>query len=574
MFKGIAVSPGLGIGKAYIINEPYIKIDKGTIIKECIPKEIKKLKEAIDSSIMQLNSIFDSAMSRGEKEKGEIIKAHLMILKDPVLFEETEESIRTMGIKAEYALTIVIERQTAIFESINDDYIKERIRDIKDIGLRILKNLKGMKIKDLSVIREEVILVGKEITPSQMAAVDSKFVKGLVFETGSMVSHTAILARNTGIPAITGITDAAEFISEGQLVIVDGLNGTVEIAPNEVRIEETAVKINESLKLRQQLSAYRHIPTVTLDGRRIKLECNVEGKEGIKKAVEVGSEGIGLYRTEFLFMDRNSPPNEEEQYRAYREAAESMSGKPVIIRTLDVGGDKKIEYLNLPKEENPFLGFRAIRLCFERLEMFKTQLRSILRASAHGKVKIMFPMIATLEELKKAKGILEDVKSELGREGYDYDKSIETGIMIEIPSAAIIADHLAKEADFFSIGTNDLTQYVLAADRTNEKVNYLYNNYDLSVIRLIASVVKAGHKNNIPVGMCGEFAGDPKAALLLLGIGLDELSMSPEMLLRIRKLINSTEIVTAAKIAKKALRLESSKQIEDYLDIKYKELKL
>jgi len=574
MEKGLAAAPGIGIGKAYIIREPDIKIDKSPVGMERVPEELKRLKTALECSGRQLQTIHDGAVNRGEKEKAGIIETHLMMLEDPMLVGQAEEKMHSMGIKAEYAFSLAIEEQVSIFEGIEDEYIKERINDVRDIGSRVLKNLAGIEMKDITAIKEEVILIGREITPSQMAAADTKFVKGIAAETGSTASHTAIMARNEGIPAVMGVNNIAGLAAEGQMVAVDGTAGTVELEPDEERLAQLKIRIARTQKLKEELMSMKDSATATLDGKTIRLECNVEGTESVKKAAEVGAEGIGLYRTEFLFMDRNSPPDEAEQFRVYREAAAGMAGKPVIIRTLDIGGDKKIEYLGLPKEENPFLGFRAIRLCFERHEMFRAQLRAILRASAYGRLKIMFPMIATLDELKKAKGILEKAKQELELEGIGYDRNIEVGIMVETPSAAIIADQLAKESDFFSIGTNDLTQYTLAVDRTNEKVSYLYNSLDPAVIRLIADVVEAGHKKGIPAAICGELAGNPKAALLLLGLGLDELSMGPGMILRIRKLISSVEMSTAVKIAEEAAEMETPQQIEDYLMQKYRELGL
>lgn len=574
MEKGLAVSPGIGIGKAYIISEPDIAIDKSGISTEQVPAELDRLREALASSRGQLRAIYDSAVSRGEKEKAEIIEAHIMMLEDPMLVEQAEAKAVSLRIKAEYAFSLAVEEQISVFEGIEDPYIRERINDIRDIGDRVVKNLSGAEIKDITAINEEVILVGKEITPSQMAASDPRFVKGIASETGGATSHTAIMARNGGIPAVMGVKGIAGLTVEGRMIAVDGTIGTVELELDEDKLRLLNNRIMRTRKLEEELRELKTSATATRDGHVIRLECNIEGAGGIKKAREAGAEGVGLFRTEFLFMDRSSMPDEEEQFRAYREAAAGMDGRPVIIRTLDIGGDKEIEYLKLPAEANPFLGFRAIRLCFERLDMFRAQLRAILRASAYGKLKIMFPMIATLGELKKAKGILEEVKRELELEGCNYDRSIQAGIMIEIPSAAVIADLLAGESDFFSIGTNDLIQYTLAVDRTNEKVSYLYNSFDPAVIRLIAAVVEAGHKKGIPVGMCGELAGNPKAALLLLGLGLDELSMSPGMVLRMRKLIGSIDIDTAREAAGRISSMEAPLQIEEYLASKYNGLGL
>ncbi|HYF83699.1 MAG TPA: phosphoenolpyruvate--protein phosphotransferase [Clostridia bacterium] len=574
MKKGLAVSPGIGIGRAYIIREPEITIDKGIISQEQVQGELDRLSRALDCSRNQVDAIYQSAVNRGEKAKAEVLEAHVLMLDDPMLVEQAIEKIRTFKLKSEYAFSLVIDEQIEIFKSIEDPYIRERINDVRDIGSRVVKNLTGVIIKDIASINEEVILVGKEITPSQMAAADSRFVKGIASEVGGATSHTAILARSGGIPAVMGVQDIAELVEDGQQIAVDGTLGAVELELNEEKLLLLREKMLRAQKIEEELSRIKDLPAVTKDGHAVRLECNIEGTAGIKKALEAGAEGIGLFRTEFLFMDRSKMPNEEEQFRVYREVASDMGGRPVIIRTLDIGGDKEIEYLKLPAEANPFLGFRAIRLCFERIEMFRAQLRAILRASVYGKVKIMYPMIATVDELRRANNILNELKRELESENKDFDKGIEVGVMIEIPAAAVIADVLAKETDFFSIGTNDLTQYTLAVDRTNEKVSYLYNNFDPSVIRLISTVIKAGHEKGRPVGMCGELAGNPTAALLLLGLGLDEFSMSPTMVLKIKKIINTVDMNSAREASKAVLAMESALQIEEYLAEKNKELGL
>lgn len=574
MKKGLPVSPGIGIAKAFIISNPEIVIDESTIDQNSVATELERLEEAIASSGRQIEEIQNLALARGEKEKASIMGVHLMMLKDPMLGGRAEEIINQQTVGAEYAVSLAVKEQVAIFAEIEDQYIRERISDINDIGLRIIKNLLGLEIQDITALTEEVILVGNDIVPSQMAAADTRLVKGIITETGGTTSHTAIMAKNAGIPAVMGVKGVVDLIGEGQLIAIDGTAGTVEVEPPAGRLKYLREKIARAEKLQKELEGLRNMPSVTLDDEVIKLECNVEGSEGVKKALAVGAEGIGLYRTEFLFMDRKNPPGEEEQFAAYKEAAEKMAGLPVTIRTLDIGGDKEIEYLGLAEEDNPFLGLRAIRLCFERIDLFKIQLRAILRASAYGKIKIMFPMIATLAELVKAKEILAAVKKDLDAEKLDYDKDIEVGIMIEIPSAVVIADRLAKEADFFSIGTNDLIQYTLAVDRTNEKVNYLYKAFDPAIIRLIGATVKAGHKEGIKVAMCGEMAGNPKATLLLLGLGLDELSMNPPMVLRLRKIIKSAKKSKGERIAKEVATMADAQQIEEYLLRQYKELGL
>lgn len=574
MKKGLAVSPGIGIGKAYIVVEPDINIDKGRIDEEQVKEELDRLSRALELSKNQLERIYKGAVGRREKAKIEILEAHMMILEDPMLSGQAADKVSTMLVKAEHAFSMAMDEQLEAFEGIEDPYIRERANDIRDIGGRVLKNLTGVPIRDISAINEEVILLGKEITPSQIAAGDSRFIKGIVSETGGSTSHTAILARNGGIPAVMGIPDIAAQVKEGQVIAVDGSRGMVELELDDERLKLLRDRIMLNQRLEQELRLIKDHPAMTRDGHRVRLECNIEGESGAAKALEAGAEGIGLFRTEFLFMDRNSMPDEEEQYRAYRDAAIAMEGRPVIIRTLDIGGDKEVDYLKLPREANPFLGFRATRLCLEREEMFKVQLRAILRASASGKIKLMYPMIATLDELRQANGILKAAMGELEQEGRSFDKNLEVGIMVEIPAAAVIADVLAKESDFFSIGTNDLTQYVLAVDRTNEKVSYLYNSFEPSVIRLINMVIRSGHERGRPVAMCGEFAGNPSAAILLLGLGLDEFSMSPAMLLKVKKVINSVDMSFAREVAASVLEMESSRQIEEYLREKLKELGL
>lgn len=574
MKKGLGVSPGIGIGKAYMISEPDIEINRNCIAPEQLKEELERLAKALELSRIQLESIHRKALSRDEKERAEILEAHIMMLDDPMLAEQAMEKTRTLLVTAGYAFSLAIDEQVKIFEEIEDPYIKERLNDIRDVGSRVMKNLAGISIVDISTINEEVILVGKEITPSQMAASDPRFVRGIASETGGATSHTAIMARNGGIPAVMGVKGLMAEVSPGQLLAVDGTKGSLELEPDDEELERLKERLLISLRIKKELESLKDLPTVTRDGHKVRLECNIEGAAGIGKALEAGAEGIGLFRTEFLFMDRSSMPDEEEQFRAYREAAIGMGEKPVIIRTLDVGGDKAVGYLDLPIEANPFLGFRAIRLCLDRTDIFRVQLRAILRASAFGRIKIMFPMIATIGELRMANKILDGVRQELELEGHDFDRSIEAGVMIEIPSAAVIADLLADEADFFSIGTNDLTQYTLAVDRTNEKVSHIYNNFDPAVIRLISMVIKAGHEKGIPVGMCGELAGNPAAAILLLGLGLDEFSMSPAMALRVKKAICTTDMKTARTVSEVVCTMESSGRIEEYLSLKNKELGL
>lgn len=565
MKKGLGASSGIAMGKVLILDEPEIKINTDSIPGEELNQEIIKFEKALKNSTAQLETIRAKFIKEDDKETAAIIEAHMMLIQDPALKEEVRNKISSEKIRAEYALNIIIDEKIKLFESFEDEYLRERANDIKDIGQRILRNIFGIPYKNISKLDEDVILVGRDITPSQMATIDKKHVKGIVTEIGGKTCHTAILARNMDIPAVLGIKGIVNELNEGLLVAVNGTDGILETALNEDSINKYREKIKQQEEFKDGLQSLKKSKTVTRDGRKVEVYANIVKPEDAMIAVYSGAEGVGLFRTEFLFMDRNSLPNEEEQYEAYKKAVIGMEGRPIIIRTIDIGGDKEIPYLNLEKEENPFLGFRAIRICLEEVDIFKTQLRAILRASAYGKVGIMYPMISSAQEVKEANKILKNAKEELREENKKFDENIEIGIMIEIPSAALTADLIIKEVDFFSIGTNDLTQYTLAADRMNENVSDIYNSFHPAVLRLIKNVIDVSHKHNKVTGMCGEFAGNPIATILLLGMGLDEFSMNSSSILKTRKIINSIDLKTAKEVVDNVMKMDNPKEIEAYL---------
>jgi len=551
MNKYIAASPGIGMGKAYKLVEPEININnRGTVTSDCIDSEVLRLRNAVVKSRLQLKEIYDYMLLNMGKEQADIISAHITILEDPMMIDIAINKICNEKIRAENALLKTIDEQLTLFEGIEDPYLRERSSDIKDVGYRVVKNLLDLPFKDISILDEDVILVAEDITPSMLAEVDIKHVKGLISEKGGKTSHSAILARSMEIPAVFGAKGIVDLLNDGQVVAIDGDAGTIELCTDSKK-EELKQRIRQEENMKKELQKYKYLATLTRDGKRIRLEANIGSLEDVKKAIDNGAEGIGLFRTEFLYVDRSNMPAEDEQFNAYRYVVESMAGKPVTIRTLDIGGDKGLSCFQLPSETNPFLGWRGIRICLENLDMFKAQFRAILRASAFGKVRIMYPMITSVDEVISANKILDEVKHELRTSRCAFDENIEKGVMIEVPSAAITADLIIKEVDFFSIGTNDLTQYTLAVDRTNEKVSSMYNSFHPAVLRLIKNVIEISHGEGKYTGMCGELAGDPDATLLLLKMGLDEFSMTPSSILKIRKTINSTNLE----------RFESNKQM-------------
>ncbi|RKD23635.1 phosphotransferase system, enzyme I, PtsI [Caminicella sporogenes DSM 14501] len=565
---GTGASPGIAFGKALVIKNEELVIEKKSI--ENIEDEKKRFERAVQESKAQLLNIKEKASKELDEGKSAIFDAHIMVLEDPELISSTLSKVESEGINAEYAFKEVIEQFIAIFEAMDNEYMRERVSDLKDVSGRVFRNLMGKKVIDLSVLDEEVILVAEDLTPSETVTMDKQKVLGFLTNIGGRTSHTAIMARTLEIPAVVGLKDITEVLKEGDIVAFNGETGEVVINPSEEEINHYKELKDKYDREKKELENLKGQESITLDGRKVELAGNIGTPNDIEGLLKNDAEGVGLYRTEFIYMDRDSLPTEDEQFEAYKKVLEAMSPKPVVIRTLDIGGDKEVSYLNIDKEMNPFLGYRAIRLCLEQRDIFETQLRALLRASIYGNLKIMFPMISSLEELLEAKKVLEKVKKDLDNEGIKYASNIEVGMMIEVPSAAIISDILAKHVDFFSIGTNDLIQYTTAVDRMNQKIRHLYNPFNPAVIRLIKMVIDNGHKEGIWVGMCGEMAGDKKMIPILLGLGLDEFSMSPISILPARKLIKSLSSEEMKKFADKILSMSTAEEIEKYIENYFK----
>ncbi|MGE7915786.1 phosphoenolpyruvate--protein phosphotransferase [Lysinibacillus xylanilyticus] len=557
LLNGIAASSGIAMAKAYRLVEPDLSFEKKMI--EDIEKEIQRFQSAIGNAKKELEQIRDRAKNELGDDKAAIFEAHLLILSDPDLLNQIGDKIKTTKINAESALNSTADRFITLFEQMDNEYMKERAADIRDVRKRVLSHLLGVKNVNPSMIMEEVIIVAEDLTPSVTAQLNRTFVKGFTTNIGGRTSHSAIVASSMGIPAVVGTKTATEEISNGDFVIVDGLKGEVFINPSQEIVTQYKKKQADFETQKEAWIKLVNEKTVTTDGHYVELAANIGTPKDLDRAIHNGSEAIGLYRTEFLYMDKEQLPSEEEQYQAYKEVLEGMNGRTVVVRTLDIGGDKELPYLNLPKEMNPFLGFRAIRLCREEQGMFRTQLRALLRASTAGNLKIMFPMIATLDEFRQAKAVLEEEKKKLVSEGISVSDSIEVGIMVEIPSTAILADQFAKEVDFFSIGTNDLIQYTMAADRMNERVSYLYQPYNPAILRLIKMVIDAAHRKGKWVGMCGEMAEDETAIPLLLG--LDEFSMSATSILKARSQILCLSKKEMEGLVEKTLQMSTSSDV-------------
>lgn len=562
--KGISASNGIAIGKAFILKIGDVEIIKETIKDE--EEENQRFITALEKGKKQLSKIMKDAKEKLGEEKSKIFEAHLFMLDDPEFTGQVSEKILKQKINAEYALKSTSEELVAIFEQIEDDYMRERVADIKDVTNRILRILTGNEGISISEIEEESILIGYDLTPSDTAQIDKNKILGFATEIGGVTSHSAIIARSIGIPSVLGVGKEIEEIKNGELIILDGNKGLIITNPDDEKINLYKKQIEEEKKLQKILGKYKNIEVITLDGRKVEVASNIGSIEDSENALKNGAEGIGLFRTEFLYMASSELPEEEFQYNAYKEVLEKMGEKPVIIRTLDIGGDKKLSYLTIDEEMNPFLGYRAIRLCLHRKDIFKTQLRALLRASYYGNLKIMFPMIANLQELREAKSILEECKEELRKESIAFNENIKVGIMVEIPSAAIMSDVLAKEVDFFSIGTNDLIQYTIAVDRMNEKVSYLYDFFNPAVLRLINNVIVNGHKEGKFVGMCGEMAGKKELIPLLLGMGLDEFSMSASSVLKAKKLITELNYEDCKKIVSKVMEMGTAEEVKAFLE--------
>ncbi|WP_272676646.1 phosphoenolpyruvate-protein phosphotransferase PtsI [Providencia huaxiensis] len=566
MISGILVSPGFAFGQALILKEDPIVVSTKKIADDQVDKEITRFIEGRNKSAEQLNLIKEKAEKNLGAEKAEIFEGHIMLLEDEELEQEIVTLIKGDKKTADAAAYSVIEDQAQALESLDDEYLKERAADVRDIGKRLLKNILNIPIVDLSAISEEVILVAADLTPSETAQLNLDKVLGFITDLGGRTSHTSIMARSLELPAIVGTSDATRKIKNGDFIVLDGVNNTIHLNPSEAEIDKLKAFRDEYLQEKEELAKLKDLPAITLDGHQVEVCANIGTVRDVAGAERNGAEGVGLYRTEFLFMDRDSLPTEEEQFQAYKAVAEAMGSQAVIVRTMDIGGDKDLPYMNLPKEENPFLGWRAIRICLDRKEILHSQLRAILRASKFGKLRIMFPMVISVEEVRELKAELEMLKAQLREEGKAFDESIEVGVMVETPAAAVIARHLAKEVDFFSIGTNDLTQYTLAVDRGNELISHLYNPMSPAVLNLIKQVIDASHAEGKWTGMCGELAGDERATLLLLGMGLDEFSMSAISIPRIKKLIRNASFADTQALAEQALAQPTADELMKLVD--------
>ena len=565
MISGIPASPGIVFGKALVLKEEKIVLDTQKIKDSQIENEIARFYAGRDAAVEQLTSIKDRAYQSLGEEKAAIFEGHLMILEDEELEEEIIDYLRSNHVNAAVAANVVIDQQVAMLSEIDDEYLKERAGDIRDIGNRLIKNILGMHIVDLGEINEEAILVAYDLTPSETAQLNLDTVLGFVTDIGGRTSHTSIMARSLELPAIVGTNNVTEKVKTGDFLILDALNNAVYVNPSQQEIQRLKTLQDKLAEEKAELAKLKDLPALTLDGHQVDVVANIGTIRDVEGAERNGAEGVGLYRTEFLFMDRDQLPSEEEQFIAYKEVVEAMNGNLVVLRTMDIGGDKELPYLNLPKEMNPFLGWRAIRIALDRREILNAQLRAVLRASAYGRLAVMFPMIISVEEIRELKSVIEELKVELRNEGKAFDEDIQVGVMVETPSAAVNAKFLAKEVDFFSIGTNDLTQYTLAVDRGNELISHLYNPMSPSVLNLIKQVIDASHAEGKWTGMCGELAGDERATILLLGMGLDEFSMSAISVPRIKKLIRNVNYQDAKLLAEKALQQPTAAEIEQLI---------
>ena len=565
MITGIPASPGIVFGKALVLKEEKIVLDTQKISEDQVEAEVARFYAGREAAVEQLNSIHQRALKSLGEEKAAIFEGHLMILEDEELEEEIIDYLRSNKVNASVAASKIIDQQVEMLSEIDDEYLKERAGDIRDIGNRLIKNILGMHIVDLGDITEESILVAYDLTPSETAQLNLEKVLGFITDIGGRTSHTSIMARSLELPAIVGTNDVTARVNTGDYLILDAVNNRVYVNPTQAEIDELKTLEAKLAEEKAELAKLKDLPAVTLDGHKVDVVANIGTIRDCEGAHRNGAEGVGLYRTEFLFMDRDQLPSEEEQFIAYKEVVEAMEGRLVVLRTMDIGGDKELPYLNLPKEMNPFLGWRAVRIALDRREILHAQLRAVLRASAFGKLAVMFPMIISVEEIRELKSVLETLKAELRAEGKAFDENIQVGVMVETPSAAVNAKFLAKEVDFFSIGTNDLTQYTLAVDRGNELISHLYNPMSPSVLGLIKQVIDASHAEGKWTGMCGELAGDERATLLLLGMGLDEFSMSAISVPRIKKLIRHMNYQEVKALADEALQKPTAAEIEQLI---------
>lgn len=562
MLKGIAASAGVSCAKAYKLVQPVVVIEKRTDADPAA--EIEKLDAALRKTVSDIEGVKARAAKRLSDEELAVFDAHLMMANDPELSGQMKTMIQNDKVNAEYAADVVSKNMIAMFESMDNDYFRERAADIKDVTFRMLCNLLGLEIPDLSSISEPTIIVAHDLTPSDTAQLN-EYVKGFVTEIGGKTSHSAIMANSLEIPAVVGTAGALDAINNGDIIGLDAIDGEVFVNPDEETTAALKKKETEYLEEKKELQILINAKSITTDGHEVELAGNIGNAKDAEQVITNGGEGVGLFRTEFLYMDNDHFPTEEEQFQVYKQVLETMKGKKVVVRTLDIGGDKRLSYFEFPEEMNPFLGYRAIRLCLDRTDIFKTQLRALCRASVYGKLCIMFPMIATIGEFRDARAIFEECKAELLAEGVAVSDDIQVGMMVEIPAAAVLADEFSKYADFFSIGTNDLIQYSMAADRMSEKVSYLYQPFNPAILRLVNMTIQGAHKNGKWVGMCGAMAGEPNAVPILLGLGLDEFSMSATQILKARKIVNGLSYKEMQTMAQNCLNLDTANEVLDYV---------
>lgn len=573
MYKGTSASAGIGIGKAVIVKEQKLAITRQTVSDTAA--EIRRFKGALEKTIKDTERIAEDLAARVGEKEAEIMKGHMMLLSDPMLTGEIEGSIQNEGINSEIAVENVCSMYADMFASMGDELMQQRATDMRDLKTRLQKTLMGIQSVDISSLPKGSVIVAEDLTPSMTAGINPDNVTGIVTELGGRTSHSAILARALEIPAVVAVTAFLSEAKDGDDIVLDGSTGEIYLNPEPAVKEEYQHKKNQFMAEKKELEQYIGKPSVTKDGVKVEIVANIGKPEDVDKVLRYDGEGIGLFRTEFLFMDRTAAPTEEEQYEAYKQVAIAMKGKPVIIRTLDIGGDKEIPYLGLEKDENPFLGYRAIRFCLDRQEdIYKPQLRALLRASAYGNIRIMVPLVTCIEEYRQAKALVEEMKAELDSKGIAYKRDIQVGIMVETAAASLIADLFAKEVDFFSIGTNDLTQYTMSVDRGNKKVSYLYSTFNPAVLRSIRHIIASGREAGIMVGMCGEAASDPMMIPLLLAFGLNEFSMSASAILKVRKMVTEYSLTELRAVADKAMTFATAAEVESYMKAFVEKVKL
>lgn len=564
MYKGTGASSGIGLGVAVVVEEAELVIQRESVSDR--EAELLRFKGALEQSLKDTERLAEDLATRVGEKEAEILRGHVMLLSDPMLTGEIESAIQNEGVNSEFAIETVCNTYADMFASMGDELMQQRATDMRDIKTRMQKVLLGIRSVDIAALPAGSILVAKDLTPSMTAGINPEHVTGIVTELGGRTSHSAILARALEIPAAVAVNGLLDQVKDGDFVVLDGDGGQVMVNPSEEVKEEYQKKRQAFLQEKKELEQYIGKPSVTKDGVAVEIVANIGKPEDVDKVLQYDGEGVGLFRTEFLFMDRTAMPTEEEQFEAYKKVAMAMKGKPVIIRTLDIGGDKEIPYMGLEKDENPFLGYRAIRFCLDRKEdIYKPQLRALLRASAFGNIRIMVPLVTCIEEYREAKVLVEELKKELDEKGVAYKKDIQVGIMVETAAASLIADIFAKEADFFSIGTNDLTQYTMSVDRGNKKVSYLYSTFNPAVLRSIRHIIACGRKEGIMVGMCGEAASDPMMIPLLLAFGLNEFSMSASAILRARKMVTEYDTAELQKVADKAMSFATAAEVEQYM---------